>query len=377
MSSQSDTEQGLLNHGKRLLLPSTRTLLGLLLFLFTNPAQAGRTTILMIGDGMGPAQLEYIRQHEPAGGLARLPVIALLETASADSRVTDSAAAATALATGHVTRNGRLSLSAEGDTLATVLERAREGGMATGLVATAALTHATPAAFACHAESRYLEDDLAVQLIAARVDLLLGYGLGDFLPRSLEGSLREDELDLRPQLKAFYGSTAANERSFRGLRSLPALALLERGQPGRAPRPGPDLAELTAKALELLEADGRDFFLMIEGSQIDWAGHGRDASWLLAELRDFDRAVAVAHDYTLDHPDVLLLVTADHETGGLSLHENRTAPLAPALPVFSHDQHTAVSVPLLAAGEGNAWLSGLRHLKDLGAALEQRLQAGP
>lgn len=339
-----------------------------------------RRIILMIGDGMGTGQVAVARDAAPGGTLTLdgLSVGGLAFTGSADNLVTDSAAAATALATGRATNNGMVGVAPDGTLLPTVLERAEEAGFATGLVTTTRLTHATPAAFAAHVVHRSMEDAIADQMVEAGVEVLLGGGRAHFLPASEPGSQRSDEEDLVARAEDLgyrYAETraglAASEEADRllGLFALGHMPF----ERERDEAVEPSLAEMTERALAILNRDPDGFFLMVEGGRIDHAGHANDLPNTIGETLAFDRAVGLALNFTRATPRTLLVVTADHETGGLAVLP--TVPGQPVVVVWTTTGHTGNPVPLHAEGDGAASFGGLNHHVDVGRLL-LRLVAG-
>lgn len=298
------------------------------------PAHAApKNIIVMIGDGMGQAHLSAYRHFQADGfGNAVRPTIfdQLLVGMSGthpegDNIITDSAAAGTALATGHKTCSQFVSLSCAGEPLRTVLQKAKAGQMRTGIVVSSQVTHATPAAYFAHEKSRHAQESIADQLVDNKVgdqlpvDVIFGGGT-----RYL---IRQDR-NLVEELKAAGYGYADSWQTLGQLQQSPALALLAAaGLPSALNNPVENpLAKLTEKALQLLRAGTEEdggFFLMVEGSQIDWCGHANDIACTLAEMHDFAMAVQVAKAFVDEHPDTLLLVTSDHETGGLSLGDGQ------------------------------------------------------
>lgn len=275
--------------------------------------------ILFIGDGMGVAQISAARIASvgPDGRLAMdlLPESCLMTTHSADALTTDSAAAATAFATGHKTNNGYLSVAPDGGPLKTILEHAQSLGMSTGLVTTSRLSHATPAAFASHIPDRSQEDRIAAQMLATQSTVMLGGG-GDLF-RNLIAAAQDsgyvyvstaDELALVDARSTDYllGLFSADHMSY---------------EYDRSDTDEPSLWEMTAKAIDLLDGDPDGFFLMVEGGRIDHAGHSRDGTRNIWETIAFDQAVRIGVDYALSDGNTLLIVLADHETGGMSVAE--------------------------------------------------------
>lgn len=345
-----------------------RTLCLLLLLFLLTPAQGRelpRNIVLVIGDGMGLAQISAAHSLRPQLSLRQFPVIGLVATASADALVTDSAAAATALASGHKTRNQAIGVDPAGRPLPNLVERARAHGMATGLVVTSRITHATPAAFVAHVGHRREESRIAEQLASSGVELLFGGGRDMFLPRA-QGGQRKDGKNLLRRLARSH-HLAEDAESFARLDELPAVALLDEQALPRAGRRPVSLAQMTAKALELLARDPDGFFLMVEGSQIDWAGHRNDAQWLVQETLDLDNALATVLAFARRDGNTLVVVTADHETGGLALEGRRGEH---ELDIdFTTRGHTASLVPLFAFGPGATAFAGILDNTDIGQRL--------
>lgn len=310
------------------------------------PDEAPQNVVLMIADGAGPATFTMARDFKryrqgKTGSLegqdVRLALDAMrlgtIQTFSEDSRVTDSAAGATAFSTGHKTNNGHVGVGPEGRLLATLLEAAEQRGMATGLVATSRLTHATPASFAAHTLDRWRENLIAGQMLQSGADLMLGGGRRHFLPQSREASEREDDRNLVAEAEKTGYTVVTDRTELDEAGALPLLGLFADGhlpyaidRKGGDARAVPTLEAMTEKALRLLSQseEGRKngVFLMVEGSRIDHAGHNNDAAAHLRETLAYDRAVAAARSFAENDGETLLLSTADHGTGGLSLGRN-------------------------------------------------------
>ena len=296
-----------------------------------------KNLILMIADGCGPASITMARDYARAVlGRDELALDAIqtgaVRTGSASSRVTDSAAGATAYACGVKTYNGAIAVDTAGRPLATLLEAAKARGMATGLVATSRITHATPAAFAAHVPQRAMESEIAAQMLAQRVDVLLGGGWSYFLPTA-EGGRRQDGRNLLREAEAMGYQVVRTAADFRRGVRRPVLGLFGPDhlpyEIDRDPEEVPSLAEMTRAALELLADDPDGFFLMVEGSRIDHAGHANDAAAHVREVLAYDEAVAVVLDFARRDGQTLVVSVADHETGGLSLGRPRRLRLAP------------------------------------------------
>jgi alkaline phosphatase len=326
--------------------------LGCLSFIGCTAPAAPRRVILVVADGMGPAQaalgLSYAGEVEERrlnleGLMARGRTgYTLLSTD--DSVVVDSAASASQMATGVTVLSESLSVEPRGERMETILEWAEEQGLATGLVTNTRLSHATPAAFAVHHVSRYVsEEDIANELVSgSEVEVMLGGGARAFVPQGtrvadalpgispeLDGlSNRTDDRNLVEEARengyAIASDRSSLKRAVRGSGAVLGLFssshfpyVVDRRNEGWDGVPGLD--EMTEAALEVLEKSEEGFFLMVEGGRIDHAGHHNDAGTMLQEILDLDEAVGVAMRFQSRHPETLLIVTADHATGGFSL----------------------------------------------------------
>lgn len=332
-------------------------------------ADRPKNIILLIGDGMGVAHLTF--SHLATGGLnaERMPVGGLIKTFPFGGMVTDSAASGTAMATGYKTKNGVISLSPEGDTLRTVLESAEARGMSTGLVATSSITHATPAVFAAHVTSRRMEAEIARQMAQSGVDVLVGGGWSFFVPHDIAGSRRTDDLDLIEVLKKRMTVVRSVEELMKLEGATAVAAFLASRECPSAKERDYSLADLAAKAIEILAGGSEGFFLMIEGSQIDWAAHDNDGDGILHEMKDFDGAVGAALDFAEKNGATLVIMTSDHETGGFALHESPMHSSRMVEPAFTSDRHTMEMVPIFAYGPGAGAFGGIHDNTFVGATL--------
>jgi len=283
-----------------------------------------KNVIYFIGDGMGLSQvyLTSMLEGRPLS-LMKTPYIGLVKTHSANSWVTDSAAAGTALASGFKTNNGMINILPDGTVVPTIFEVAKTYGVRTGIVVTCRVTHATPAAFYAHVKSRDEENEIARQLVENEtVDVVMGGGWANFLPKDLGGK-RDDNLNLieLAKEKGYIYVKTREELSKISADSDKILALFAPSHldPASSRKEQPMLYEMVEKVLEILSKDDEPFFLMVEGSQIDWEAHDNDIYGVWKEVKEFDKAVQVALDFALKRGDTLVIVTADHETGGLGL----------------------------------------------------------
>ena len=327
---------------------------------------APRNIIVFIGDGMGVAHVTAAKIARGSLHLERLRTGGFVTTHAGNRLVTDSAAGGTALATGHKTCNGAISVSPSGERLKTVLEYAEEAGRSTGLVVTCSITHATPAVFATHVFNRDMENEIAVQMAASGVDVLIGGGWAYFIPQREKGSRRRDGRNLLDEMRQGM-NVALSVEEFRNLGDVERFAALFAPlHPPAVDQRSVSLAELTTTAIRALAKDEDGFFLMVEGSQIDWAGHDRDTDGIIAEMIDFDDAVGAGMDYAEGEGGTLVIVTADHETGGFAIHAGSIQDSTVTRSAFTTDGHTAEMVPLLAHGPGAAAFGGIMDNTDVG-----------
>lgn len=294
--------------------------------------------IVLIGDGMGPAQVSatrYFQKYEKNISHLNLdPYYVGQATTFADHDdngdtvisgiVTDSASAGTAFATGHKTYNAGISVSNEdvSKPFASIIEAAEVNGKATGLVTTARITHATPAVFASHVRNRDNESAIASQYLESGVDVLFGGGESYFITKEEKG--KRTDKNLLPDFEAKGYTVVKTAQSLKALTSKNTKALGLFGSSHVAYVPDrtadtPSLAQMTSKAIDILSTDKNGFVMMVEGGRIDHAGHANDLPTLVQETLDFDAAFKVALDFAKKNGNTSVVVTADHETGGLSL----------------------------------------------------------
>ena len=307
--------------------------------------QEVKNLILLIGDGMGLAHvslLEIDRQFEPTA-FERADAVAFVATRSANNRVTDSAAAGTALATGEKVNNAALGVTPEGERLTTMMEMAHAQGKATGLVVTTYLQHATPAAFYAHTPDRGDYRAIQEQLVACGFDVLIGGG-NEWFTEEHYATMQQRGYAVAHTIEAMDTHSEGRLLGVLSETDLPHAA--ERGE---------FLSHATEKALSLLAQHDEGFMLMVEGSLIDGMSHANNTEKILGEVSDFEHAVAVAMDFADTHPGTLVVVTADHETGGVVLasgQDDFTLPESGVRCRFGSHSHTAVRVPAYFYGAG-------------------------
>ncbi|NHJ05107.1 MAG: hypothetical protein EAX90_09800 [Candidatus Heimdallarchaeota archaeon] len=289
----------------------------------SNSVTNNLTVILMIGDGMGFGQVELGRWVD-VGGDGKLTMENLqLElsaiTNNSKGDITDSAAAATALATGYKTENGKIAVTPNGTIVQTILEIAQEMNKSTGVVTTAYIQHATPASFMTHISNRNLYDEISRQIIEeAEVNVIMGGG-GKYLTETQFEIMETNGYTIVRNKSSLneiisgdiFGIFSEDHIPYDGDRELTLI---------------PSLADMTQKAIDVLSQDGDGFFLMVEGGRIDHACHSNDEVNCALETIAFDKAIRVALKYAISNENVLLLVTADHETGGLRVIDGNFIP---------------------------------------------------
>jgi len=307
--------------------------------------QRAKNVIVLIVDGCSSEQYTLARWYKQAPLCLDGILVGALKTFISDSVVADSAPAASAFATGVRTSDKFISVGPGENTippvpkpppelqyrpLATVLEGARLLGKATGIAVTARVSHATPAAYLAHTPSRTLEADIMEQAVYQNIDVVFGGGKNLLIPREAGGQ-RQDGEDLR---------TVLQQKGYRIIGSVEEMNLIDSGRvfgifadshmaaeidrKQLAPTE-PTLAEMTAKAIEILAKDPDGFFLMVEASQVDWACHANDPAHLISDLLMFDEAVKTAVDFARKDDNTLVLAFSDHNTGGFSVGNMATS----------------------------------------------------
>lgn len=322
-----------------------------------------KNIILLIGDGMGLSQITAaLYANENKLFLEGFPVTGLMKTHSSSHRITDSAAGATAFSCGVKTYNGAIGMTNDRKPCKTILEKAKERGLATGLVTTSSITHATPAAFIAHVADRSSMEDIAGFFLKTELDFMVGGGLRFFNQR------KTDKRDLFAMLRAkdyqlsTYKDHSLAETTPSGTTPFGWFSAEE--EPGSATI-GRDYLPLAASmAVDFLsKRTEKGFFLMIEGAQIDWAGHANDSQRLIDEMLDFDRAIGEILRFAEADGNTLVILTADHETGGLALEQG--AGLTVLDYDFTSGHHTATMVPVLAFGPGSEQFNGVMDNTDI------------
>ena len=307
--------------------------LSMLLSVYAN--EPIKQVIFIIGDGMG---LNQMCKLDSPNHFERANYIGLSKTYSASHKVTDSAAGGTALACGVKTNNGMLGMNADSVAVNSILTILGKQGFSTGIVASCRINHATPASYYAHQINRGMDAEILEDLYANGPEVFVAGGNKLLSIEKLEkaGYKYVNNIgDLQAQENGKVACILATE-------DMPNA--LERGN---------EITLGTAEAIRLLEKNEKGFFLMIEGSQIDWAGHGNNADYMLAEMQDINKVIGLCFDYADANPGTLVIITADHETGGTTIvGENKDYK-------YTTGDHTGAMVPVYSYGTGAENFSGI------------------
>lgn len=300
--------------------------------------------ILLIGDGMGLAQIQAaMNVSKKPLNIERCQQLGLIKTSSGSDFITDSAAAATALACGIKTYNGAIGIDMDSVEVKSILHYAEDAGLATGLVATCTITHATPASFIAHDVSRGNHEEIALDFLDTDIDVFIGGGLDYF-------NSRKDEVNLLEQLEEKDYQIVLDTKQLKAIKEGKIAGLLHKKNfPSLINGRDEMLIRSSEKAIEVLSQNQEGFFLMIEGSQIDWGGHDKDIEYVVSELLEFDRVIGMALDFAEKDGNTLVIITADHETGGLTVYGEDVINSRDAVN-FSSTGHSAIMVPVYAFG---------------------------
>lgn len=310
-----------------------------------------KNVILLIGDGMGLSQVSVAQfEVDTPSNFERFPVIGLSKTSSSKQLITDSASGATAFACGVKTYNGAIGVRTDSTEVANISELLAAQSKSSGVIATSSITHATPASFYSHALSRNFHGEIATDLLASNISYFAGGGLRFF-------NARQDSLNLLTEFRA-KGFTVDTLQLPSQAQEKMAILLATNAMPTILEGRGDFLTKASELGIACLSKNTKGFFLMIEGSQIDWGGHDNDSAYLTAELLDFDATIGAVLDYAAQDGETLVIVTADHETGGFTLASD-DSDYNKIKPSFSTEGHSATMVPVFAYGPGAEKFGGI------------------
>jgi len=304
-----------------------------------------KNVIFLIGDGMGIAQI-YSGMVANGNKLAleRCTYSGFSKTYSSSNFTTDSGAGGTALACGVKTKNGMIGMSPDSAAVESILELADRNDKSTGIVVACAVTHATPASFIAHQVNRSMYEEIAADYLKTDIDVFIGGGRKYFEDRT-------DDRNLTNELKAKNYQVAYTLDDVKAIKTGKLAGLLyEDHNPGMNER-GTMLPDATMAAIDILDNNSKGFFLMVEGSQIDWAAHDNNSEQLVKEVLDFDQTIGRVIDYAQKDGNTLVIITADHETGGMTILDGKFGS-DKMKAVYTTKNHSGVPVPVFAFGPG-------------------------
>lgn len=324
-----------------------------------------KNIILLIGDGMGHAHVfAVITANKGTTYFQQFSNNGFSRTASANKYTTDSAAAGTALSSGEKTNNGSIGVDVNNSPIETILEIADKNGKATGMVATSSITHATPASFIAHQLNRKMYEEIALDFLNTDIDVFIGGGKNNF-------DKRNDGLNLLDSLKNRGYSVLDNQSDITEFSGDKLAGFIAKKHPKGISERGNVLVPSTNKAIEILSKNENGFFLMVEGSQIDWAAHDNNTSNLMKEVADFDKAIGEALKFAEKDGNTLVIVTADHETGGFVV-KGGSDNSGEVKGNFASKSHTPTMVPVFAYGPGADKFRGIYQNTEI---FEKMLEA--
>lgn len=326
-----------------------------------------KNVIFMIGDGMGLAQM-YAGMVANGNKLQleRCKIIGFSKTYSASNFTTDSGAGGTALACGVKTKNYMVGMNPDSVAVQSILELADKNNLSTGIVVACALTHATPADFIAHQVNRNMYEEIAADYLKTDIDVFIGGGRKYFEKRT-------DNRNLTNELKAKKYQVAYSLDEVRATKAGKLAGLLYEDHNPAMPERGKMLPDATMAAIDILDNNKKGFFLMVEGSQIDWAAHDNNAAQIVREVLDFDETIGRVLDYAEKQGNTLVIITADHETGGMTFPAgNIKAGTFEAL--FSTKSHSGIPVPVYAFGPGAQHFSGFMENISMKGKIEKLLR---
>tara|TARA_R100000935_G_scaffold18503_1_gene35831 strand:+ start:58653 stop:59831 length:1179 start_codon:yes stop_codon:yes gene_type:complete len=323
-----------------------------------------KNIILLVGDGMGLSEISSsLYFNDKPSNFLRFKTVGLSMTSSSKELITDSAAGATAFASGIKTYNGAIGVDIDMKPAETIVEHISKTDVATGLVVTSSVVHATPASFYAHQESRRMYEEIAVDLVHSKIEFFAGGGLQFFRDRT-------DGQDLIQQLKDRNYEVHTDALPQKISEKKQAILLAPDGMPKMSENRGNFLTNATMLAIGQLSKNKEGFFLLVEGSQIDWGGHDNDAEYLINEMIDFDKTIGAVLDFAKNNGETLVIVTADHETGGFSLSADGIN-YNKIVASFSTTGHTATMVPVFAQGPSEELFDGVYQNTKIHTIMKQ------
>ncbi len=326
---------------KKIKITSVLILLAVALFAQKQP----KNVVFIIGDGMG---LAHIYAGMVSNGnklqLERFKNIGFSKTYSSSHFTTDSGAGGTALSSGIKTRNGMIGMNPDSTASESILEVAEKNGLSTGMVVACDVTHATPASYIAHQVSRKMTEEIASDYLKTDIDVFIGGGRKNFENRT-------DNRSITNELKEKGYNVAYTLDEVKKITTGKLAGLLYNEHPPYMPDRGELLPEASMAAIDILDNNKKGFFMMIEGSQIDWAGHDNNGAQIAKEVLDLDKTIGKVLDFAEKNKNTLVIVTADHETGGFTITDGSIVKNE-FKSDFSTKGHSSVPVPVFAFGPG-------------------------
>ncbi len=326
-----------------------------------------KNVILLIGDGMGLSHIySGITANKGQLYIQNFKNIGFCKTYSKSDYVTDSAASGTAIATGEKTYNGAIGVDIDKKPIKNVRERAEDKGMATGIVSTSAITHATPASFVAHQPKREMYEEIAGDFLKTNIDVFIGGGYSHFAER-------KDGKNLIIDLKNKGYKVIRDVDSLKYIKERKMACLTAPTHNPQAKQRNDMLRKASIAAIDILKKDKDGFFLMIEGSQIDWGAHQNDMTYIVKEVLDFDKTVGEVLKFAAKDKNTLVIVTADHETGGLAVIDGDLKK-GSVEGAFTTGHHTGLLVPIFAFGPGSEHFRGFMENTEISKKIKNLLK---
>ena len=323
-----------------------------------------KNVIFLVGDGMGLTQMSAgTYSNGNTSNFERCQYVGLHKPYASNKLITDSAAGATAFASGVKTYNGAIGVNDDTVAVKTLLEEAETRGLATGLIATSSIVHATPASFISHNKYRKNYEAIAEGFLDTEIDYFVGGGKKHFDARDKDERNLITELEAKGYLMATYFDKELSEIEIPVDKNFGYLTSSEEPLPHAQGREYLPLA--VSKGLDHLSSRGAEkgFFLMIEGSQIDWGGHANMIDYVIDEWKEFNGVIGSVIDWAAQDGETLVIITADHETGGLAIqYESKMDSIVAA---FTSDYHTGTLIPVYSYGVGANKFTGIYENTDI------------
>jgi alkaline phosphatase len=327
------------------------------------PTKKAKNIIFMVGDGMGITQISSgLYSNNNQLHLERINTIGLHKCYAYDDLITDSAAGATAFACGIKTYNGAIGVGPDTIPVQTILEEAELKGLKTGMIATSTIDHATPASFAAHNKYRKNYEEIVLDFLDSGCEILIGGGQKSFDRREMDDRNLTKEFTKNGYTVVSHVDKTINEIDMTAVEKL--LYYTADSSPLPAAQGRDYLKPASELSINHLNKNNEDgFFLLIEGSQIDWGGHANDANMIITEMIDFDNTIGAVLDFAEKDGNTLVVITADHETGGFAIQKG--SKLNDLKTEFTSDYHTADLIPVFAFGPGEEDFNGIYENTEL------------